>query len=163
MRVVVVSSLAQKRGTLDFDDLDWVTREYSPSLAYQQSKLANVVFANELTRRRSHQGVFANSLHPGVVRTGLGDHMLRSLSWPVYLGVVLILPLFYIFTKSEWYGAQTSIYCAVSKKLERVGGRYYSDCAEAKAQPLAYDAEVGRRLWEHSEMLVGESFPVSDE
>src|SRR5207244_10537820 len=67
-RVITVSSGEQARGRIDFDDLQGA-RDYSAQRAYSQSKLANVVFTNELARRLQGTGVTANSLHPGVVRT----------------------------------------------------------------------------------------------
>src|ERR1700716_2403685 len=65
-RVVTVSSGEQARGRIELDDLQG-TRDYSGQRAYSQSKLANVMFTNELARRLEGTGVTANSLHPGVV------------------------------------------------------------------------------------------------
>jgi len=70
-RVVTVSSGAQSMGRIDFDDLQGA-RNYSGQRAYNQSKLANVMFSNELARRLEGTGVTANSLHPGVVRSNFG-------------------------------------------------------------------------------------------
>src|ERR671924_2283249 len=70
-RVVTVSSGEQARGRIDFEDLQGA-RDYSAQRAYSQSKLANVMFSNELARRLEGTGVTANSLHPGVVRTNFG-------------------------------------------------------------------------------------------
>ena len=70
-RVVNVSSHVQAEGRIDFDDLQGA-RAYSGQAAYSQSKLANVMFTNELARRLEGTGVTANSLHPGVVRTNFG-------------------------------------------------------------------------------------------
>ena len=70
-RVVTVSSGAQARGRIDFDDLQG-ERNYSGQRAYSQSKLANVMFTYELARRLDGTGVTATVCHPGVVRTGFG-------------------------------------------------------------------------------------------
>src|SRR5438034_2659104 len=70
-RVVTVSSHVQAEGRIDFDDLQGA-RAYSGQAAYSQSKLANVMFTNELARRLQDTGVTANSVHPGVVRTNFG-------------------------------------------------------------------------------------------
>ena len=70
-RVVTVSSGAQSMGRIDFDDLQGA-RNYSGQRAYTQSKLANVMFSNELARRLDGTGVTANSLHAGVVRSNFG-------------------------------------------------------------------------------------------
>ncbi|HEY5986544.1 MAG TPA: SDR family NAD(P)-dependent oxidoreductase [Streptosporangiaceae bacterium] len=70
-RIVTVSSGAQARGRIDFEDLH-SERSYSGQRAYSQSKLANVMFTNELARRLEGTGVTATVLHPGVVRTNFG-------------------------------------------------------------------------------------------
>ena len=70
-RVVTVSSGAQSMGRIDFDDLQGA-RKYSGQQAYNQSKLANVMFTYELARRLEGTGVTANVLHPGVTRTDFG-------------------------------------------------------------------------------------------
>jgi retinol dehydrogenase-14 len=70
-RVVTVASNAQRLGRIDFDDLQG-ERSYSGARAYNQSKLANVLFTNELARRLSPGEVTANALHPGLVSTSLG-------------------------------------------------------------------------------------------
>ena len=58
-------------GQIDFDDLQG-ERSYSGARAYNQSKLANVLFTYELAKRLQGTSVTANALHPGVVRTSFG-------------------------------------------------------------------------------------------
>src|SRR3954447_61760 len=70
-RVVTVSSDAQRMGRIDFDDLQG-ERSWSAQRAYNQSKLANVLFTYELARRLQGADVTANVLHPGLVRSGFG-------------------------------------------------------------------------------------------
>ena len=70
-RVVTVSSKVQAMGRIDFDDLQG-ERSYSGARAYNQSKLANVLFTYELARRLQATPVTANALHPGVARTSFG-------------------------------------------------------------------------------------------
>ncbi len=71
-RVVTVSSGAQAMGRIDLDDLQG-SQGYNGQRAYNQSKLANVMFTYELARRLEGSGVTANALHPGVVRTAFGQ------------------------------------------------------------------------------------------
>ena len=78
-RIVTVSSGAQARGRIDFDDLQG-ERNYSGQRAYSQSKLANVMFTFELARRLEGTGVTATVLHPGVVRTSFGAKTRRRSS-----------------------------------------------------------------------------------
>src|ERR1700741_1758760 len=72
-RVVTVSSMAHWPGRIDFDDLNWKSRRYSPWLAYSQSKLANLLFTSELQRRLDSVGslVRAVAAHPGYSHTNL--------------------------------------------------------------------------------------------
>jgi len=66
-----------------------------------------------------------------------------------------MVPFAYMFMKDPIHGAQTSLYCALSTKLNGVGGKYYSDCAEAKPIPAALSVEDAKALWLASEKLVG--------
>ena len=100
-RVVTVSSGAQSAGRIDFDDLQ-SARNYSGQRAYSQSKLANIMFTNELARRLEGTGVTATSVHPGVVRTNFGA---EDQAWLFTVVSHVVLP----FLKTPAQGAQTSI------------------------------------------------------
>ena len=75
-RVVTVSSLAHRQGKISFDDLHWQKRGYSASFAYGQSKLANLLFTQELQRRFDEAGVKVRAVaaHPGWTVTNLQQH-----------------------------------------------------------------------------------------
>jgi retinol dehydrogenase 13 len=73
-RIVVVSSLAHTRGKINVEDIN-SEKSYDSGDAYSQSKLANVLYANELAKKLENTGVTVNSLHPGVVDTELVRHM----------------------------------------------------------------------------------------
>ncbi|KAI2655050.1 Retinol dehydrogenase 13 [Labeo rohita] len=136
---------------IEFDDLFFDKRPYSPLLSYKQSKLANVLFSRELAQRMKGKGVSSYCLHPGVIRTDLTRHVL---SWYPMLKTILCLPCM-LLMKTPWQGAQTSIYCAVTEGLERKSGCYFSDCGEKDPAPEGKDDEVAKRLWEESVRLVG--------
>ena len=105
-RVVTVASGAHTMGRIDFDDLEG-ERSYSGSRAYNQSKLANVLFTYELARRLVGSGVTANALHPGVVRTSFGADDPGGVQR-------LLVPFLRPFMKSPAQGAATSIHLASS-------------------------------------------------
>ncbi|XP_061885826.1 retinol dehydrogenase 12 [Entelurus aequoreus] len=149
-RVVTVSSIAHRGGRIDFDDLLFDKRPYSPLVSYQQSKLANVLFSRELARRLRGSGVSSFCLHPGVIRTELGRHVE---GWFPMLGAVLRLPSL-LFMKTPWQGCQTSLYCAVTPGLEAQSGSYFSDCTLKEAAPEGRDDEAAGRLWRESMRLV---------
>jgi NAD(P)-dependent dehydrogenase (short-subunit alcohol dehydrogenase family) len=144
-RVVTVSSGAQSMGRLDFDDLQG---GYSGQRAYNQSKLANVMFTYELARRLAGTGVTATVLHPGVVRTNFGAEDQRPI-------LRLMTPLVRPFLKSPTRGASTSIYLASSPEVAGVTGSYFVNRKPKTSNKLSYDAAAAARLWEVSAELVG--------
>lgn len=79
-RIVVVSSIAHERGKINCNDLN-SDNSYDEGSAYNQSKLANILFANELSRKLTGTGVTVNSVHPGIVDTDLMRHMSIYSSW----------------------------------------------------------------------------------
>ena len=146
-RVVTVSSGAQSMGRIGFDDL-LGERSYSGQRAYNQSKLANVLFTYELARRLDGSGVTANALHPGVVRTAFGAEDPGTLQR-------LFVPLARLFMKSPEQGAATSIHLASAPELEHVSGQYFANGRPKRSSARSYDEAVARRLWEISADLVG--------
>lgn len=152
-RIVVVASDAHKgaRKGLDFDDLMY-DKAYRPLDAYCRSKLANILFANELARRLDGSGVTVNSLHPGAVRTGLGasDDVKGMLGRVAY---VLSRP----FMISPERGARTSVYLASSPEVEGKTGGYYARCKPASRTAFAQDEAAAQRLWQISEELVAKA------
>lgn len=134
-RIVFVSSVAHVRGRVDPDDLDSRGR-YDAYVAYAQSKLANVLTAVELAKRLP--GFAVNALHPGVVSTklltdGFGMQGQDSLA----------------------AGARTSVLLALDPRLGKETGQYFAAGKPAQASPLARDADLCRRLYERSCVIVG--------
>jgi len=152
-RIVVVSALGHEWTYLNWDDL-MSERDYEPWNVYKRTKLANVLFSNELARRLKGTGVTVNSLHPGVIYTDLGDNYVRSFGALSSLIVKLLTPLRWYVMKTAREGAQTNIYCAVAEELDGVSGVYYSDCAPRPLLPRASNMAHARRLWTLSEALV---------
>lgn len=146
-RVVTVSSGAQAMGRIHFDDLQG-ERGYRGQRAYNQSKLANVLFTYELARRLAGSGVTANVLHPGVVRSGFGSE--DSGRW-----MRVMLPVVRPFMKTPEQGAQTSIHLASSPEVEGVSGRYFANRRVRRSSSASYDTTTAARLWDVSADLVG--------
>lgn len=144
---------ALSTGRINFDDLN-SEKSYQPFKAYQQSKLANVLFSKELARRlqaAGATGVTTYSLHPGVVKTELGRH----LDGLYFKGArVLVGTLFRPWMKSPEQGAQTTIHCAIDEQAANETGLYYSDCKVKRPSSQAEDEEVAKRLWEESVKIV---------
>ncbi|TRZ03227.1 hypothetical protein DNTS_008629, partial [Danionella cerebrum] len=150
-RVINVSSIAHKGGKIHFDDLNFNKVPYDSLVSYRQSKLANLLFTQELARRNKDCGVTVFALHPGVIRTELGRFVQSS--HPL-LSALLSLPAL-LLMKTPYQGAQTSIHCAVAEGLEAHSGCYLSDCKLKEPAPEGKDPLAARRLWEISAKLVG--------
>ena len=146
-RVVTVSSGAHAVGRIDLDDLQG-QRSYSGQRAYNQSKLANLLFTFELARRLEGSGVTANVLHPGVVRTNFGREDAKG--W-----MRLLLPVVRPMLKSPQQGAETSVYLASSPEVEGVTGRYFVNRRSRESSTASRDTALAARLWERSAELTG--------
>ncbi|AFK57044.1 SDR family oxidoreductase [Tistrella mobilis] len=155
-RVVSLSSIAARTGTIDFDDLN-AARGYRPMPAYSQSKLACLMFALELQRRSEAAGwgITSMAAHPGVSRTGL----LRDGPGRQSLSGMARRYLWFLFQPAE-RGALPTLYAATSP--EATGGGYYGPDrmselrgfpAPALLPPQAEDHKTAARLWEVSQDL----------
>ncbi len=146
-RVVTVASNAQAMGRIAFDDLQGAA-DYSGARAYNQSKLANVLFTYELARRQGVAGVTANALHPGVVSTAFGAEDPGRAQR-------LLVPLMRPLMKGPAAGAATSVHLASAPGLERETGGYYAKSRARRSSFRSYDEVVAARLWQVSAELVG--------
>jgi retinol dehydrogenase 14 len=146
-RVVTVSSGAQAMGRIDLDDLQG-ERSYSGQRAYNQSKLANVLFTYELARRLEGTGVTATVLHPGVTRTAFGQE--DSGRW-----MRLMLPVVRPFMKTPERGASTVAHLASSPEVAGVTGAYFANRRPKRSSKSSYDLDLAGRLWAVSAALVG--------
>jgi len=143
-RIVTVSSAAHHFGKIDFEDLQCEKGFYG-FREYCSSKLANVLFTYELSRRLKGTGITANCLHPGLVRTNFG----KSGSFSVRILVNLGKP-FMINAKK---GAATSIYLASSADVEGSSGKYFRNSRIARSSRISQDENIARELWERSTEL----------
>ena len=146
-RVVTLSSGAHTLGSLDFEDLQG-QQSYSGSKAYNQSKLANVLFTYELARRLDRRLVTATALHPGMVRTGFGAEDQQPL-WKA------VAPLARPLMKSPARGAALPVYLASSRKVQGVTGAYFTARRPRRSSASSYDTRVAAKLWSVSTGLVG--------
>lgn len=146
-RVVTVSSGAHSMGRIDFDDL-MGTATYSGQTAYNQSKLANVLFTYELARRLASSGVTATVLHPGMTSTGFGSEDTARGWRPL---IALMRP----FMKSPRKGAETSVFLAGSPDAQGMTGQYFVDRTPRRSSDRSYDVTTADRLWQVSNDLVG--------
>ena len=145
-RIVTVASDAHRGAEIDFDDLGG-ERGFSGWRAYQQSKLANILFNRELARRLQQTGVTATCLHPGVVRTGFGRQ------GPAFIRLGTRIAGMFLLSPKK--GADTAIWLASSPEVEGASGGYYERRHLANPSQAARDPKAAARLWELSEQMVG--------
>lgn len=145
-RIINVASGSHYKGKIDFESFT-KKKSYFIMKAYEQSKLANVLFTNELADRLKGTRVTANSLHPGFVKTRIGN---KNATWYSDLFWSVATTLGAISVED---GAKTSVYLASSPAVKNVTGKYFDKCKEKKPAALALDKELGKELWKKSEEL----------
>lgn len=159
-RVVTVSSLAHRRGRIDFEDLNAHSR-YRPWKAYNQSKLANLLFTMELDRRVRAAGwpLIAVAAHPGLSTTNLTAGMRGAAVLDLMGG------FFRLMGQSDAEGAKPILLAATGAQVH--GGDYYGPNGPGETRgtpvlvapsPSVLDEAVAARLWAASEELTGVTY-----
>lgn len=148
-RIINISSLGHRRVKMDFDELEHRPR-YNGLLVYRQSKLANVLFTYELTRRLAGTGVTVNAVNPGFVASNFGFDNIRGLRTHPKVAKVM-RQLYELFVASPEEGARTSIYLASSRDVEGVTAKYFEKQKAVPSSPESYDEATAARLWQLSE------------
>ncbi|PHT87289.1 Short-chain dehydrogenase TIC 32, chloroplastic [Capsicum annuum] len=149
-RIVNVSSRRHKFSYHEGIRFDKINDQsgYNGLSAYGQSKLANVLHANELAKHLKGEGmeITANSVHPGAIASNLfRQHSIIS-------GIVNVIGKHVM--KNVQQGAATTCYVALHTDVKGVSGKYFADCNTAETSPQANDAELAKRLWDFTMSLV---------
>jgi NAD(P)-dependent dehydrogenase (short-subunit alcohol dehydrogenase family) len=161
-RFVFVSSSAHHGGQIDFDDLNWYSRPYNPLKAYQQSKLANLLFAFELQRRvlASGSDIRVTAAHPGWTKTELQRHLRPH----ERLLASVLNPILQLETTA---GALNTLRAATDPEAGPGSywgpGRFFEHKGppvRARINARAQDEEVAKRLWVETEKLIGLNFDL---
>lgn len=142
-KIINTASHSHYRGKLDFNDLHY-NNGYFIMTAYERSKLANVLFSNHLSKLLKEKNVMVNSLHPGVVKTQIGNKNTNAffgIFWKVFNTIAGV---------SVEQGADTIVYLATSEKAESINGKYLYKRKTITPSKIAQDKEVALRLWEES-------------
>ncbi|EFA09602.1 retinol dehydrogenase 11 [Tribolium castaneum] len=144
-RIVNVSSLAAAFATKF--DVNQVEKHISNGDDYNNSKLCNVYFTQELAKKLKGTGVTVYSLHPGVIKTDIINTMdgIRKIGFTLMMNFM---------SKNPEEGAQTTIYCSVAKGIEELSGEHFADCKRIKPYKTALNEGAAKKLWEKSERIV---------
>lgn len=171
-RVVALSSTGHKVSDIRWDDIHFTASGYDKWLAYGQSKTANALFANALSRRLAPTGGSAFAVHPGGIFTPLQRHLpqeeMIAMGWLDEDGGPSALAREGFKTPEQ--GCSTTLWAATSTRLEGRPGVYCEDCDVASptdpasptarffgVDPHACDDEAAERLWSLSEALLAEA------
>jgi NAD(P)-dependent dehydrogenase (short-subunit alcohol dehydrogenase family) len=162
-RVVTVASLAHRDGKIEMDNLQ-SERAYTPWGAYNSSKLANILFANELDRRARavRSKLVSVPVHPGISKTNILQNGLKGKDLKSRLVNMFGGPLM----QDDAMGALPTLYAATAPEAN--GGEYigpdgfmefkgYPKVVETK--PQAKDVATAEKLWAASEKLTGVVYP----
>lgn len=140
-RIVNVSSSTHFARKINLDDVNG-TKLYSPFHAYSQSKLAQIMFTYKLNRWLSHKklinSITVNSLHPGVAKTELYEHVWWVKTFPFLAD---------IFFRTAKQGSETVLFAGFSPELEGVSGKYLEDCSIMRSSRHSANQELQDRLW----------------
>ena len=146
-RIVNVSSKAHYGGQIDLNTIN-EEKGYFVFKQYEISKLANVLFTKYLARQLAEKNITVNCLHPGVVKTKIGNKAGNKLFGFVW-------SLFSAFGINPDKGAETSIYLASSDMLADITGMYFDKKVAYKGSELSRDEELQEKFWKWSESMSG--------
>ncbi|XP_027923425.1 short-chain dehydrogenase TIC 32, chloroplastic-like isoform X1 [Vigna unguiculata] len=159
-RIVNVSSMGHRftypKGIL-FDKIN-DPPSYNKWRAYGQSKLANILHANELARRFKEDGVdiTANSLHPGVITTNIYLHNRLLTGIKNILGPFVIRYLERFVLKNVQQGASTTCYLALHPQVSGMSGKYFADNNVSETSLDGRDMDLAKKLWDFSMNLTNQ-------
>ena len=142
-RIVHLTSMLHKNGTIDFESFRG-DKPYKASEAYNQSKLANLLFSNELARRLEGTGVTSNAVHPGAISTDIT----RDMPW-------IVRKLIGFMFKGVEHGAQGPVMLVADPALAGATGRYWKETDEQEPSDEARDAAIAAKLWQVSAEACG--------
>jgi NAD(P)-dependent dehydrogenase (short-subunit alcohol dehydrogenase family) len=145
-RVITTSSMGHKLCRFRVDDLH-AERRFISIEQYGVTKLCNILFARELSRREAGRGIVSHAFHPGPVATGFAQDEPGLFGWTVRT--------FDFVLRSPERGARTGIFLATSPKAEEKNGEYWVDEKVARTTSAAKNEELARELWQASERLTG--------
>jgi retinol dehydrogenase 13 len=147
-RFIQVNSEGHRFGGLDLDDLDWKRRRYKGLKGYGASKIAQLLTVWEFADRLQGSGVTINAMHPGDVRTNIGNNNGPLYRWWLHHVTWHVL-------KDPVISGEALYYLSAAPELADVSGRFFHLTIDEKPAAHALDRETGRRIWDLSLKLTG--------
>ncbi|NLE60329.1 MAG: SDR family NAD(P)-dependent oxidoreductase [Planctomycetes bacterium] len=147
-RIIQVNSEGHRFGGLDPDDLNWERRRYGGYRGYGASKIAQLLTTWEFADRLQGSDVTINAMHPGDVKTNIGNNngplyrwFQRHVTWHML--------------KDPIISGEALYYLAAAPEMAAVSGRFFHLTIEEKPAAPALDRAMGRRIWDLSLQLTG--------
>jgi retinol dehydrogenase 13 len=147
-RIVQVNSEGHRFGGLDLNDLNWEHRRYRGLQSYGASKIAQLLTTWEFADRLRSSGVTINAMHPGDVRTNIGNNNGPLYRWFQHNVTWHAL-------KDPVISGEALYYLAAAPEMADVSGRFFHLTIDEKPAAPALDREKGRRVWDLSLQLTG--------
>jgi retinol dehydrogenase-13 len=147
-RIIQVNSEGHRFGGLNLDDLNWEHRPYIGLRGYGASKVAQLLTTWEFADRLVGSGITINAMHPGDVKTNIGNNngplyrwFLHNITWHTL--------------KDPLISGEALYYLAAAPELVGVSGRFFHLTIDEKPASPALDRETGRKIWDLSLQLTG--------
>jgi NAD(P)-dependent dehydrogenase (short-subunit alcohol dehydrogenase family) len=153
-RIIQVNSEGHRFGGLDLADLDWSKRHYTGLKGYGASKIAQLLTVWEFADRLAGTGVVINAMHPGDVRTNIGNN--NGLVYRLFKKLVISLML-----KDPIISGNALFWLAASPEAGAVSGKFFHLTTEEKPTAEALDRELGKKVWARSVTLCGLASPAA--
>ena len=147
-RIIQVNSEGHRFGGLNLDDLDWKRRRYKGLKSYGASKIAQLLTVWEFADRLKDSGVTINAMHPGDVRTNIGNNNGPLYRWWLHNVTWHVL-------KNPAISGEALYYLAAAPELADVTGRFFHLTIDEKPAAHALDREKGRAVWDLSLRTTG--------
>lgn len=147
-RIIQVNSQGHRFNGFDINDINWDKRFYNPYKSYGASKTAQLLTVREFAERLKNAGATINAMHPGEVKTNIGNNNGPLYRW--YSKNII-----WHFLKDPVIAGDAIYYLAAAPELKDISGKYFNLTVDEKPAPGALDPEMGKRVWELSEKLTG--------
>ncbi len=147
-RIIQVNSEGHRFGGLDLADLNWEHRRYNGYRSYGASKIAQLLTTWEFADRLEGTGVTINAMHPGDVRTNIGNNNGPLYRWfqRIFIGPML---------KDPAISGEALYTLAAAPELADVSGRFFHLTVDEIPAAHAMDRQLGRQVWDVSMQLTG--------
>lgn len=152
-RIIQINSEGHRFGGLNVNDLEWKKRPYIGLRGYGASKTAQIMTVMKLAELLDGSNVTINAMHPGGVRTGIGNN--NGFLYRTWLKLVV-----WHFLKDPEISGDSVYYLATSSDIKDISGRYFNLTIEEKAAPHVFNEKKSQEIWDLSFKLTGLEKPL---